>query len=225
MKILMVLTSHDRLGDTGRETGIWLEEFTTPYYVFRDAGAEVTLASPAGGKPPVDPASEQPDAHSDSTHRFLADHEAGDAFSATRRLADVDPQAFDAVFFPGGHGPMWDLASNVDAGRLVEGFYNSGKPVAAVCHGPAALLGARTTDGRPLIRGKRITGFSNAEEEQVGLADVVPFRLAEALADSGAHYQHGDPWAAYCVVDGRLITGQNPASSADVARALLDALA
>lgn len=225
MKILMVLTSHDRLGETGKPTGFWLEEFTTPYYVFKDAGAEITLASPAGGQPPMDPGSDAEDAQSESTRRFKDDAAARDALAHTRKLADVDAADFDAVFYPGGHGPLWDLAEDRDSIGLIESFWNAGKPVAAVCHAPAVLRHVKAADGAPLVKGRKVTGFSNAEETAVGLIDVVPLRVEDELSRLGGHYERGAEWSSFVQVDGRLVTGQNPASSTATARALLDQLA
>jgi len=221
MKILMVLTSHETLGDTGEKTGFWLEEFATPYYVFKDAGAAVTLASPAGGQPPVDPKSDAPDMQTAATQRFNADAEAREVLAHTRRLAEVDPDDYDAVFYPGGHGPLWDLAEDRTSIGLIETFYAAGKPVGAVCHAPAVLKEARGPDGRPLVAGKRVTGFSNAEETAVGLQEVVPFSLEDELKRHDGRYTRGDAWQSHHEVDGQLVTGQNPASSEATARALL----
>lgn len=224
MKILMVVTSHGRLGETDRATGLWLEELAAPWYVFRDAGAEVTLASPAGGQPPVDPGSEQAAAETDATRRFRADPAAMQALAHTQKLADVSPDAFDAVFYPGGHGPLWDLADNRDSRRIVERLYAAGKPVAAVCHGVAALRDARGPFGLPLVRGKAVTGFSNTEETAAGLNDVVPFRVEDALKERGATYSKAADWQSHVVTAGNLVTGQNPASSAAAAKAVLQQL-
>jgi putative intracellular protease/amidase len=225
MKILMVLTSHDRLGRTGRRTGFWLEEFTTPYYVFKDAGAEITLASPAGGRPPLDPASDAEDAQSDSTRRFKEDAEAQKALGHTHKLAELDAGDFDAVFYPGGHGPLWDLAEDRHSIDLIESFWNTGKPVATVCHAPAVLRHVKDAGGEPLVKGRKVTGFSNAEETAVGLIDDVPVRVEDELTRLGGHYDRGAEWTSFVQVDGRLVTGQNPASSGDTARALLKQLA
>lgn len=226
MKILMVLTSHDRMGDTGHETGFWLEEFAAPYYVFKDAGAEITLASPKGGLPPVDPNSQAEEALTEETRRFEADAEAKAQLAETRRLSEVEVGDFDAVFFPGGHGPLWDLTGDSDARRLVEGFLAAERPVAAVCHAPTVLLEARTPAGEPLVKGRKVTGFANSEEEAVGLSQVVPHLLEDALQAQGAHYERsGDDFAPFQVRDGLLVTGQNPASSAPTARLLLEVLA
>lgn len=223
MKILIVLTSHDQLGNTGQKTGFWLEEFAAPYYVFKDAGAEITLASPKGGQPPLDPKSDAPDAQTDETRRFQADPEAQQALANTLRLAEVDGSGFDAVFYPGGHGPLWDLVNDADSQRLIAAFADSGRPVGAVCHAPAVLRDVTTGD-EPLVKGRRVTGFTNSEEATVGLTEVVPFLLQDALTDQGADFSKGPDFAPYVVTDGRLVTGQNPASSAPAAKALLDLL-
>lgn len=224
MKILMVLTSHDQLGDTGHKTGFWLEEFAAPYYVFKDAGAEITLASPAGGQPPLDPKSNEPDFQSDATRRFMEDQDARTALANTSRLADLSADGFDAVFYPGGHGPLWDLAENQHSITLIETMHAAGKPVAAVCHAPAVLKNTKLPDGKPLVAGKSLTGFSNTEEAAVQLTDVVPFLLEDELSARGASYEKADDWQPHAVIDGNLITGQNPASSELAARAVLDFL-
>ena len=225
MKILMVLTSHDRLGDTGHATGFWLEEFAAPYYVFKDAGAEITLASPRGGQPPVDPNSQAEEALTEETRRFEADDEARAHLAGTLPLGDVEVGDFDALFFPGGHGPLWDLTENGDVKRLIEGFLAAQRPVGAVCHAPTVLLQARTPDGAPLVKGRRVTGFANSEEEAVGLAEVVPHLLEDALKAQGAYYQRSrDDFAPYQLRDGLLVTGQNPASSAPTAELLMEAI-
>lgn len=224
MKILMVLTSHGQLGKTGKSTGLWLEELAAPYYVFKDAKAEITLASPAGGPPPVDPNSEKPDNETDATRRFRADAEATRALADTRKLADIEVDTYDAVFFPGGHGPLWDLAEDKDSRRVIEGLYAAGKPVAAICHGPAALRHARGPYGLPLVRGKDVTGFSNSEEQAVGLADAVPFLVEDMLKEAGGVYSKAADGQSHVVVSGNLITGQNPASSVDAAKAVLQQL-
>ncbi len=221
MKILMVLTSHDRLGDTGKKTGFWLEEFAAPYYVFKDAGAEITLASPKGGQPPLDPKSDEPDAQTDATRRFRADAEATAALAKTSVLADVANNTFDAVFYPGGHGPLWDLANDKASIGLIESTYAAGKPIALVCHAPGALSKTRNADGTPMVKGKRVTGFSDSEEAAVGLTDVVPFLLEDMLKSNGAHYEKKADWSVHVINDGNLITGQNPASSKAAAEALL----
>ncbi len=221
MKILMVLTSHDKLGDTGKKTGFWLEEFAAPYYVFKDAGAEVTLASPAGGQPPLDPKSDAPDAQTASTERFRKDAAAKDALAATRKLASVSAGDFDAVFYPGGHGPLWDLAGDAASIRLIEATIAAGKPVAAVCHAPGVLRDVKGPDGSPLVKGKKVTGFTNSEEEAVGLTTVVPFLVEDMLKSAGGQYSKGADWQSYVLTDGLLVTGQNPASSEAGAHALL----
>lgn len=221
MKILMVLTSHDRLGETGHKTGFWLEEFAAPYYVFKDAGADLVLASPKGGQPPLDPKSDAPDAQTAATVRFNEDAEALATLATTQRLKDVVDSDFDAVFYPGGHGPLWDLAEDADSIRLVEQTLSAGKPVAAVCHGPAVFRHTRGALGEPLVKDKRVTGFSNEEEAAVGLTGVVPFSLEDELRKNGARYERGAVWQSYVVTDGRLVTGQNPASSEAVAEDVL----
>jgi putative intracellular protease/amidase len=225
MKILMILTSHDELGDTGEKTGFWLEEFAAPYYVFKDAGADITLASPAGGQPPLDPKSDAPDAQTAATKRFKDDTDSQKALATTYKLAEVTPSRFDAVFYPGGHGPMWDLAESKTSIALIEAAIADGKPVAAVCHAPAVLRHVKGPDGAPLVKGKKVTGFSNSEEEAVGLTDVVPFLLEDMLSQQGGTYSKGEDWASYVLEDGLLITGQNPASSEEAAKKLLARLA
>jgi putative intracellular protease/amidase len=221
MKILMVLTSHDRLGDTGKKTGFWLEEFAAPYYALKDAGADITLASPKGGQPPLDPKSDEPDSQTPATRRFREDREAQAALASTKRLADIRPEDYDAVFYPGGHGPLWDLAEDSHSISIIEKLHAAGKPVAAVCHGPAVLCKARGSDGAPLVRGRSVTGFSNSEEEAVGLTKIVPFLVESELTRLGARYSKAPDWQSYVVADGLLITGQNPASSDAVAHELL----
>ena len=225
MNILMILTSHDQLGDTGKKTGFWLEEFAAPYYVFKDAGHEITLASPKGGQPPLDPKSDAPDAQTDATRRFKADGEAQAQLAATERLTDIDGTMFDGVFYPGGHGPMWDLSEDADSKALIEETLAADKPVALVCHAPAALKNVTTPQGAPLVRGRKVTGFTNGEEDAVGLTNAVPFLLEEMLKAKAANYSKGPDFAPYVVTDGRLITGQNPSSSGPAAEALLEALA
>ncbi len=225
MKILMILTSHDTLSDTGRKTGFWLEELAAPYYIFKDAGAEITLASPKGGQPPLDPKSNEPDSQTDDTRRFEADGEAKAALASTVKLADVSATDFDTVFYPGGHGPLWDLAEDAVSIDLIETTLAAGKPVALVCHAPGVLRHVKTADGRPLVEGKTVTGFANSEEDAVGLTDVVPFLVEDELKAKGGVYSRGPDWGSYVVQDGLLITGQNPGSSAEAARALLAALA
>jgi len=224
MKILIVLTSHDQLGDTGNKTGFWLEEFAAPFYHLKQSGAQITLASPNGGKPPLDPKSSEPDFQTDSTRRFEKDHAAQRELAGTAKLADMKVEDFDAVFYPGGHGPLWDLHSNADSIALVEGFIASGKPVAAVCHAPAVLLKAKNPAGEPLVKGRRVTGFSNSEEAAVELTDIVPYLLEDELQAAGGIYEKTADWNPLVVVDGLLITGQNPASSEAVAEALLKVL-
>jgi len=224
LKILIVLTSHDQLGNTGRKTGFWLEEFAAPYYVLVDAGAVITLVSPDGGQPPLDPKSDEPGAQTAATDRFKRDSAAQAALANTLKLSEVSPADYDAVFYPGGHGPLWDLAEDRHSIALLEAMYAAGKPVAAVCHAPAVLLHARAPDGSSLIRGKSVTGFSNTEEDAVQLSNVVPFMLEDELRAKGANYSRADDWQPHAVTDGKLITGQNPASSALVAKALLELL-
>ena len=224
MKILMVLTSHDQLGNTGRKTGFWLEEFAAPYYVLSDAGAEITLASTAGGQPPLDPKSAEADFLTDATRRFDADAQAQAALANTLKLSGIKADEYDALFYPGGHGPLWDLAEDPQSIALIESMYVSGKPVAAVCHAPGVLKGATLADGSALVKGKSLTGFSNSEEAAVELTDVVPFLLEDLLQEKGANYSSADDWQPYTVTDGNLITGQNPASSEQVAQALLKKL-
>ena len=221
MNILMVLTSHGRLGDTGKKTGFWLEEFAAPYYVFKDAGATMTLASPAGGQPPLDPKSDEPDAQTEATHRFRADPQAQAALANTVTLSSVRAEDFDAVFYPGGHGPLWDLAQDADSIRLIEAMIAGGKPVAAVCHAPGVLGRVKGPDGAPLVKGKRVTGFTNTEEAAVGLTEVVPFLVEDMLVRSGGQYSKAGDWEPYVLTDGLLVTGQNPASSEPGAHALL----
>jgi len=221
MKILMILTSHDELGDTGKKTGFWLEEFAAPYYIFKDSGAEITLASPKGGQPPLDPKSAEKDSQTAATKRFEADDGAKAALAHTVKLKDIAPQDYDALFYPGGHGPLWDLAEDKVSIALIETMYAQGKPVSAVCHAPGAFRHARSPNGAPLVRGKSVTGFSNTEEAAAGLTEVVPFLLEDELQKKGATYSKGADWQPYIVRDGNLITGQNPASSEAVAKAVL----
>ncbi|RAS13709.1 putative intracellular protease/amidase [Microvirgula sp. AG722] len=225
MNILIVLTSHDRLGDTGKKTGFWLEEFAAPYYVFRDAGAQLTLVSPLGGQPPLDPKSDEPDAQTPATERFRQDAQARHALAHTGKLADVRADDFDAVFYPGGHGPLWDLAEDPASIALIEAFERAGKPLGLVCHAPGALRRVRTADGLPLVKGRRVTGFSNSEEAAVQLSEVVPFLIEDEFTRLGGQYEKGADWQPHVVVDARLITGQNPASSEAVAMAMLEQLA
>lgn len=221
MKILIVLTSHDQLGDTGEKTGFWLEEYAAPYYVFKDAGAEVTIASPKGGQPPLDPKSEAEDAITEATKRFNDDEAAQRELANTLTLSTVSPDGFDAIFFPGGHGPLWDLAENADSVSLIETFAASDRPIGAVCHAPAVFKHPKGPDGRPLVSGKNVTGFTNSEEEGVGLTKIVPFLVEDMLKANDGHYQKGPDWASFVVTDGKLVTGQNPASSEEAARQLL----
>ncbi len=220
MNILMVLTSHDQLGNTGRKTGFWVEEFAAPYFVFRDAGVQLTLASPKGGQPPIDPKSDLPENQTEAMARFKKDETAQKALAHTVRLADVKAEDFDTVFYPGGHGPMWDLAESPVSIALIESFYNSGKPVAFVCHAPGVLRHV-TYKGTPLVKGKHVTGFTNGEEEEVQLTKVVPFLVEDELLRLGAVFEKVSNWQPFSVVDGRLITGQNPPSSTSGAHALL----
>jgi putative intracellular protease/amidase len=224
MNILMVLTSHDRLGDTGKKTGFWLEEFAAPYYVFKDAGATITVASPAGGQPPLDPKSDDPEFQTDATGRFKADPAAQQVLDSTVKLSSVSAADFDTVFYPGGHGPMWDLVNDGDSIRLIETMYAAGKPVALVCHAPGVLRDVKGPDGSPLVKGKQVAGFANSEEEAVQLTKVVPFLVEDMLKQEGGKYSKGPDWQPYVVEDGNLITGQNPASSDAGARALLKKL-
>ena len=221
MKILMVLTSHDQLGNTGKKTGFWLEEFAAPYYVFKDAGADVVLASPKGGQPPLDPKSDEADAQTDATRRFKADTAAQFALAHTGKLSDVSIDGFDALFYPGGHGPLWDLAEDSQSIRLVETMAAAGKIVSAVCHAPAVFKNTKSEDGSPLIKDKKVTGFTNTEEAAVQLTDVVPFLVEDMLVENGGVYSKAADWQPYVVTDGKLITGQNPASSAPAAQAVL----
>jgi putative intracellular protease/amidase len=224
MKVLFVLTSHDKLGDTGKRTGFWVEEFANPYYTLTDKGVNVTLATPKGGKAPIDPSSTTEDATTEATKRYNDDKEAQSKISNTKVLADVNADDFEAVFYPGGHGPLWDLANDKTSIALIETFNSQNKPVAFVCHAPAALKGVKDTNGNPLVKGKQVTGFTNTEEEAVGLTDVVPFLVEDMLKENGGIYSKKDDWAAYALQDGNLITGQNPASSELVAEKLLESL-
>lgn len=224
MKILMVLTSHDQLGDTGKKTGFWLEELAAPYYVFKDAGAEIILASPQGGQPPLDPKSDDPDAQTEATLRFKQDVDAQTVLANTLTLPSVSVDEYDAVFYPGGHGPLWDLAEDPDSIALIEAFYAAGKPTAAVCHAPGVLRHTKAADGSPLVQGKSVTGFANTEEAAVGLTAVVPFLVEDELQAKGGNYSKAEDWQPYVVSAGNLITGQNPASSAAAAKAVLQQL-
>ena len=224
MNILMVLTSHDKLGNTGKKTGFWLEEFAAPYYVFKDAGAKVTVVSPKGGQPPLDPSSDAPDAQTDATRRFKADTEAQAVLAHTGKLAGVSGADFDALFYPGGHGPLWDLAEDADSIKLIESMTAGGKTISAVCHAPGVFKNTKVADGSPLVKGKKVTGFTNTEEAAVKLTDIVPFLVEDMLTKNGGIYSKGADWQSYVVTDGKLITGQNPASSAAAAKAVLQQL-
>ena len=224
MKVLIVLTSHDQLGDTNTKTGFWLEELASPYYHLKDAGASVILASPLGGQPPLDPKSHEPDSQTDDTRKFDNDAIAQHAIGNTNKLSDMKVEDFDAIFYPGGHGPLWDLYNDQDSISLIENFIAAGKPVAAVCHAPAVLLKVKDINGESIVKNKKITAFSNTEEEAVNLTDVVPYLLEDQLTKLGGIYQKTEDWQALAVVDGLLITGQNPASSAAVADVLINAL-
>jgi putative intracellular protease/amidase len=220
----MVLTSHDQLGNTGRKTGFWLEELAAPYYAFKDAGAEIVLASPKGGQPPLDPKSNEPNFRTDLTRRFEADSAAEAQLASTVRLDSVKQQDFDTVFYPGGHGPMWDLAEDENSIKLIESFVAAQKPIALVCHAPGVLRHVVTKDGKPLVQGKQVTGFTDTEEEAVGLTKVVPFLVEDELKAKGGIYSKGEDWQPYILRDGKLITGQNPASSGPAAKLLIDVL-
>jgi len=222
MKILMVLTSHDTLGNTGRKTGFWLEELAAPYYAFKDAGAEIVLASPKGGQPPLDPKSDEPASQTEATRRFEADASAKAQLAQTLRLDSVSQAEFDAVFYPGGHGPLWDLAEDKHSIALIESFLAAGKPAALVCHAPGVLRHVKRPDGKPLVEGKKVTGFTDSEEAAVGLTDIVPFLVEDELKAKGGIYSSGGDWQPYVLTDGLLITGQNPASSGPAADALLE---
>lgn len=224
MKIVMVLTSYDKLGDTGKKTGLWLEEFAAPYYLFKDVGAEITLASPKGGQPPLDPKSDDPASQTSAIQRFKNDKEAQQALANTVKLSNIKAEDYDAVFYPGGHGPLWDLSEDRDSIALIEALYAAGKPVAAVCHGPAVFRHTKMPDGLPLIQGKSVTGFANTEEAAIGLTGIVPFLVEDLLKNNGGNYSKAEDWQSYVVTDGNLITGQNPASSEAAARALLEKL-
>ena len=222
--ILMVLTSHDQLGDTGKKTGFWLEEFAAPYYVFKDAGAQITLASPYGGQPPLDPKSDDENAQTDATRRFKADAEAQKQLASTVPLSSMKAEDFDAVFYPGGHGPLWDLAEDAQSIALIEKTFAAGKPLALVCHAPGVLRHTKAPDGSPLVQGKKVTGFTNSEEDAVQLTKIVPFLVEDMLKANGGVYSKGPDWAPYVLTDGTLVTGQNPASSEQGAHALLKLL-
>ena len=224
MKVLFVLTSHDQLGNTGEKTGFWIEEFAAPYYYLVDKGVDVILASPKGGQPPIDPTSDKPENQTEATIRFKADAELQEKLSKTQVLAEVSSDDYDAVFYPGGHGPLWDLAESADSAKLIESFYQSNKPVSFVCHAPAALKNVKNTDGEPLVKGKNVTGFTNTEEALVQLTDVVPFLVEDMLKENGGIYSKKGDFEEYAIEDGLLITGQNPASSEKVAELLLNKL-
>lgn len=224
MKILMVLTSHDKLGDTGNDTGFWLEEFAAPYYVFKDAGADITLASPEGGEPPLDPSSNTQDAQTDATDRYKKDEVAQARLANTTKLSEIDASDFDAVFYPGGHGPLWDLAEDADSIALIENFAKSDRPIGAVCHAPGVFKNVKAPDGSHFVKGKTVTGFTNSEEEAVELTDVVPFLVEDMLKENGGDYERAGDWASFVVTDGKLVTGQNPASSEAAAEKLLELL-
>ncbi|MGU5653521.1 type 1 glutamine amidotransferase domain-containing protein [Aeromonas allosaccharophila] len=221
MKVLMVLTSHSELGNTGKKTGFWLEEFAAPYYIFKDAGAEVVLASPAGGQPPLDPKSDLAEFQTEQTHRFNADAVAQYALANTVTVDSVRQEDFDTVFYPGGHGPLWDLSESQTSISLIEAFERAGKPIGFVCHAPGVLRHVKAASGNPLIKGRQVTGFTNGEEADVELTDIVPYLIEDEFIALGAHYQKGPNWSSFIVEDGKLITGQNPASSEAVAKALV----
>ena len=227
MNILMVLTSHDQLGNTGKKTGFWLEEFAAPYYVFKDAGANITVVSPAGGQPPLDPSSDAPESQTDATRRFKSDTAAQAVLAHTGKLAGLSKEPsedFDALFYPGGHGPLWDLAEDAHSIKLIESMAVAGKTISAVCHAPGVLKNVKAADGSPLVKGKKVTGFTNTEEAAVKLTDIVPFLVEDMLTKNGGLYSKGADWQPYVVTDGKLITGQNPASSEAAAHAVLSQL-
>ena len=224
MKILMVLTSHSELGNTGKKTGFWIEEFAAPYYVFIDAGASITIASPKGGQPPIDPSSDTPENQTPAVTRFKADKSLQKTLSETHLLSTISSDDYDGIFFPGGHGPLWDLTNDVDSINLIERFWNTQKPIAAVCHAPSVLLNVKDNAGTYLVKGMKITGFTNSEEAAVGLTEVVPFLLEDELKNKGGIYSNKEDWASYVVKDGMLITGQNPASSEATAKELVKIL-
>jgi putative intracellular protease/amidase len=224
MRILMVLTSHDQLGETERKTGFWLEEFAAPYYVFKDAGADVTIASPKGGQPPIDPSSDVKATQTEDTRRFADDTVAQRQLATTHKLSDVNAADFDAIFYPGGHGPLWDLAEDPDSKGMIEFFANANRPIGAVCHAPAVFQHTMGLDAKPLVADRRVTGFTNSEEEGAKLVDVVPFLVEDMLISKGAHYEKGPDWASFVVTDGKLVTGQNPASSKAAAEQILKLL-
>ena len=221
MNVLMILTSHSQLGDTGKKTGFWLEEFAAPFYVLLDAGANITLASPAGGQPPLDPQSDVPEAQTEATKRFKKDDAAQSALAHTTKLAEIDADGFDGIFYPGGHGPLWDLAENADSQRMIETFMTENRPLAAVCHAPAIFKHTKGAGEKSLVSGRRVTGFANTEEAGVGLTKIVPFLVEDMLKANGGLYEKGPDWGSHVVVDSNLVTGQNPASSEAAAKALL----
>jgi putative intracellular protease/amidase len=223
MNVLFVLTSHDELGDTGEKTGFWVEEFASPYYILKDKGVNITLATPKGGKAPIDPSSNKEDAATESTKRFDKDEEAQERINTTLKLSTINAADYDAVFYPGGHGPLWDLSQDKTSIKLIETFNEQKKPIAFVCHAPAALKNVKGTDGNPLVKGRKVTGFTNTEEAAVALTDVVPFLVEDMLKENGGIYSKGDDWSEYVLQDDNLITGQNPASSKLVAEMLFDA--
>ncbi|MHA7056973.1 type 1 glutamine amidotransferase domain-containing protein [Aquimarina sp. M1] len=224
MKVLFVLTSHDQLGDTGEKTGFWVEEFAAPYYYLTDKGSEVIIASPKGGQPPIDPSSDKPENQTEATKRFHNDNQVKEKLSKTLKLSEVNEKDYDAVFYPGGHGPLWDLSNDQDSINLIQSFYENNKPTGLVCHAPAALKNVKTANGEYLVKGKKVTGFTNSEEKAVELTNVVPFLVEDMLKENGATYSKADDWQSYSVQDGNLITGQNPASSEEVAEKLLNLL-
>ncbi|WP_299313910.1 type 1 glutamine amidotransferase domain-containing protein [uncultured Aquimarina sp.] len=224
MKFLFVLTSHDKLGDTGEKTGFWIEEFAAPYYYLADKGTEIILASPKGGQPPIDPSSDKPENQTEATKRFHDDKKLQEKLSKTLQLSKINEEDYDAIFYPGGHGPLWDLANDKDSIKLLQSFYESNKPTGLVCHAPAALKNVKTSNGEFLVKGKNVTGFTNSEEAAVQLTEVVPFLVEDMLKDNGGKYSKADDWQSYSVQDGNLITGQNPASSEEVAEKLFNML-
>ncbi|WP_378175443.1 type 1 glutamine amidotransferase domain-containing protein [Aquimarina sp. SS2-1] len=224
MKILFVLTSHDKLGNTGEKTGFWIEEFAAPYYYLSDKGAEITIASPKGGQPPIDPSSDKPENQTEATQRFHKDEQLKDKLSQSLKLSEVNEKDYDAIFYPGGHGPLWDLSTDQDSINLIQSFYENKKPTGLVCHAPAALKNVKTKNGEYLVYGKKVTGFTNSEEAAVELTDVVPFLVEDMLKENGGNYSKAEDWQAYSIQDGNLITGQNPASSEEVAEKIFNLL-
>ncbi|MBL4670491.1 MAG: type 1 glutamine amidotransferase domain-containing protein [Flavobacteriales bacterium] len=221
-KVLFVVTSHDKLGDTGKKTGLWIEELATPYYELVDQGVTVVIASPKGGQPPIDPKSTSPDFQTETTKRFYSDSKTQKIFSKTLKLSEVNHEDYDAVFYPGGHGPLWDLSEDINSIQLIESFYNNNKPIAFVCHAPAALQHVKDKSGQPLVKGKKVTGFTNSEEAAVGLTDIVPFLIEDMLKQNGAIYKKGADWSSFAISDGLLISGQNPQSAGLVAKKLIE---